>query len=111
MDIDPTIFASLFGEDMLRSDATRQSSGDVSETGKALEGPGGPYDDEILAVVEQDGVQEPARLSPGEFVFKQPATVYLGEGDEKMGAAYLDILQNNPDALDEVREVLKKYAG
>lgn len=108
--MDPNMIQALFGQDMARSDAMRQSSGDVSETGEALEGPGGPFDDEIIAMVGDDvGNQEPARLSPGEFVFKQPATVYLGDGDENLGAAYLDILQNTPEALDEVRDVLKKY--
>lgn len=102
---------ALFGDEMLKSDMTRQSKGDVSETGAALEGPGGPFDDQILAMIDDPatGVQESARLSPGEFVFKQPAVVYLGDGDEALGASYLDILQNTPEALDEVKNVLNKY--
>ena len=108
--MDPNQLIALFGQDMAASDGLRQSKGDVSETGQALEGPGGPYDDEILAVVDgEQGAIEPARLSPGEFVVKQPAMVYLGEGDESLGASYMDILQSTPEALDEVREVLKKY--
>lgn len=110
MAVDPNIIATLFGEDIMRSDSLRQSSGDVSETGEALEGPGGPFDDEILALIEDEqGNQEPARLSPGEFVFKQPATAYLGDGDPELGAMYLDLLQNTPEALDEVKSILGKY--
>ena len=110
MAINPEMLTALFGDSLPMSDKLRQSSGDVSQTGKALNGPGGPFDDQILATVDKGkGAPEPARLSPGEFVFKQPAVAFLGDGDPDVGAAYLDTLQNNPDALSEVRSVLAKY--
>jgi hypothetical protein len=51
----------------------------------------------------------PARLSPGEFVIKADAVNFLGDGDEELGGFLLETLQNNPEALNEVKSVLSKY--
>lgn len=108
----PEEVLAMFGDEMPQIDAMRQSSGNVAAQGKALEGPGGPFDDLIEAeIVGPDGSAAPAKLSPGEFVLRQPAVALLGDGDPAIGASLLDIMQNNPDALTEVKSVLAKYAG
>jgi hypothetical protein len=43
MDIETLL--GIFGDDMALSDGLRQSTGDVSDLGEVLQGPGGPYDD------------------------------------------------------------------
>ena len=109
MDFDTIL--NMFGNEAMAGDAMRQSKKDVSETGKALEGPGGPFDDMIPAKIQHEsGEEEPAALSPGEFVIRQPAVALLGDGDESLGAAMLNLLQNDEGALNEVRSILKKYA-
>lgn len=87
-----------------------QSTGDVSEQAGTLKGPGGPFDDQIQAVIKgPNGEQEPAELSPEEFVVNVPTVADLGLGDTDVGGMLLDILQENPDARAEVRGVLAKY--
>jgi len=108
--MDPNIIAALFGDEGPQMDVARTSKGDVSEMATALEGPGGPFDDLIPAVIQnEDGTETPAALSPGEFVLKQPVVELLGDGDVDMGAGLLDLLQSNEEALNEVKSVLKKY--
>jgi len=106
----PEEVLAMFGDEIPQMDATRQSRGNVSQQGQALEGPGGPFDDLIEAQINNpDGTAAPAKLSPGEFVLRQPAVALLGDGDPDMGASLLDIMQNNPDALLEVKSVSAKY--
>jgi hypothetical protein len=108
MDIETLL--GIFGDDLAQSDMLRQSTGDVSELGGVLEGPGGPYDDLIEAeIMDEEGNRLPARLSPGEFVIKADAVNFLGDGDEELGGFLLETLQNNPEALNEVKSVLSKY--
>jgi hypothetical protein len=112
MAINPEVLTAIFGDEMPKLDSLRQSTGDVSKLGKALEGPGGPKDDQIVAQVEDEqGNVEPARLSPGEFVIQQPAMVYLGDGDEVLGAKFMDYIQNNPEMLDKIREMVLEQLG
>jgi hypothetical protein len=109
--MDMSALTALFGDDIQQADAVRTSKGDVSEMEGALKGPGGPFDDMIPAVIQDEatGEQQPAALSPGEFVLSQPIVQFLGDGDEDMGAGLLGIMQNNGEALNEVKSVLKKY--
>lgn len=110
--MDPAILTSLFGNQMARGQQLETSKGDVSQMSTALKGPGGPFDDMIPAVINNsDGSKQAAALSPGEFVLSNPIVSFLGDGDVDMGAGLLDIMQKNPDALAEVKDVLRKYAG
>jgi len=108
--VDPEMLQTLFGADMAQADAMATSKGDVSATNAALEGPGGPFDDMIPAeIASSDGSKTPAALSPGEFVLSQPIVSFLGDGDIDFGANLLGIMQNNENALSEVKSVLQKY--
>jgi hypothetical protein len=109
---DAQTISALFGDDIMQADAARVSTGNVSETAAALEGPGGPFDDMIPAKIENpDGSEAVAALSPGEFVLSQPIVEFLGDGDVEFGASLLGIMQNNGDALNEIKSVLKKYTA
>lgn len=100
----------LFGQDVAQADAMRQSTGDVSQQGEVLRGPGGPFDDEILATIgHPDGTQEQAALSPGEYVLDVPTVADLGMGDIELGGAMLKTLQENPDARAAVRDTLAQF--
>lgn len=107
---DAQTISALFGDDIMSGDIARISTGNVSETTEALKGPGGPFDDMIPAEIHNsDGTTTPAALSPGEFVLSQPIVEFLGDGDVSLGANLLGIMQNNGDALNEVKSILKKY--
>ena len=106
----PDEVLSMFGDEIPQMDALRQNAKNVSQSGEALKGPGGPFDDMIPAEIEHpSGEVQPAKLSPGEFVLRQPAVALLGDGDPEAGASLLDILQNNENALSEVKSILHKY--
>lgn len=55
--------------------------------GRLIEGPGGPTDDAIPAMIDNT---QPAALSDGEYVVTADAVQNIGDGDPRRGAAKLD---------------------
>lgn len=93
------LFVQMFGQDALEILKTNVESGMTLRgyqrkkprmaKSRFIEGPGGPTDDAIPAVI--DG-EQPAALSDGEFVINAAAVRGAGDGDKNKGAAKLEQL-------------------
>ncbi|MFA5899580.1 MAG: hypothetical protein WC829_10750 [Hyphomicrobium sp.] len=102
-------FVEMFGDGALRQLNDNVKAGMKIRPGRGggrmVEGPGGPTDDAIPAMI--DGNQ-PAALSDGEFVLPAAAVEGAGGGDRERGAA---ALQELSDRLSGMRKGAAEKAG
>ena len=91
-------FISEYGMPAFRALAARVESAkrqQQGQQGRMIDGPGGPRDDMVPAMIDHGSHQQPARLSPGEYVVNAPTVAALGDGDPMQGAAQLDQMSRN----------------
>lgn len=90
----------------------KTSAVDVSAMSEPLRGPGGGIDDLIPAVVvDESGEEQPAALSPGEFVWDAMSVAKFGDGDNEFGAAMLDVLRKDEGLMEEVKSLIRSRVG
>lgn len=95
-------FVDTFGPKALENLHTNVRAGYRMRAGGVVQGPGGPTDDAVPAVI--DG-QHPARLSSGEFVMPVAAVEAIGGGDHDTGVqklqALIEALSNKEETVTD----------